>query len=383
MGGGSGGELRIAIGLTSARGNVFVPPAINVAPPIDVRFTEVRVTAAANGGHAIQPTQLGGKGGDVIIEGTFGGATANARVAVLDKVSDGGIGYDGCAVRPKRNGTNGGPAGKLKRGSLPLQHKDSFNGGFGGDGNPTPGTGGTEGRDVDDNNRPIGSPGGDGRDCPDYLGLAPTPPSFNHIISETGCPQLVASPALTNTSQVAVTYTATVTGTSALVFGNANGTLQPGSSTTLPLSFNCSTTNSFNATLQVTAAPLSGNGTPQLISVPITGVLSYWAVELNHQTGPYAPGTVIPLSRIVNYSRVGIHIPFCSYEHLHALSPQGIQIRDVAGVSGGPFPDPETGGCGYGKIWEITQPVASATEDAVPSIPRNGDQPALSAHPPR
>ena len=361
--GGAGGTLRMLIGDHSARGAITVPNGIAVTPsPVNVNHLNTATfTNAANGGLSETAGLPGGKGGDITFESAAGNVI-HLKSIILDKVSNGGRGFDGCAVRPKRNGTNGGVGGALRRKQMPFNHKDSFWGGNGGDGNPTPGLGEVEGRDVDNANAPLGVRGAKGDDCPDRIGLLMMPDNFQHTIGQTSCPQLVASPTLINQSMVAITYSATISGTTALAWGNATGTLQPGASTTLSMTFNCSESMPFLASYQITGTPVSG-GASETISGSIAAQFFRRAVRLNHTlgsaTGPYQKDVVVTLNRIANGRLNPAHEPFCAYEHLHALSPAGIGIADAVGVISGPYPDPDTGGCGYGQI--ITVPVAAAT----------------------
>lgn len=358
--GGAGGTLRMFIGDHSARGVITVPNGVTVtASPVDINhLNTATLTNAANGGHSESVNLPGGQGGAILFENAAG--NIHLKSIILDKVSNGGRGFDGCAVRPKRNGTNGGAGGTLRRKQTPLNHKDSFWGGDGGDGNPTPGLGEAEGRDVDNANAPLGVRGAKGEECPDRVGLLMMPNSFQHTIGQTSCPQLVASPTLINQSMVAINYSASVSGTTSLAWGNATGTLQPGASTTLTMTFNCSQSMPFAAMYRITATPMDG-GPSETIDGSIDAQFFRRAVRLNHTlgsaTGPYQKDVVITLNRIANGRLNPAHDPFCSYEHLHALSPAGIGIADGAGVVSGPYPDPDTGGCGYGAI--IVVPVAA------------------------
>lgn len=366
--GAKGGELRMIIGSHSARGNITVPAGVTVEPsPANPgTFNTVNISGAANGGNATDPSQSGGAGGSIVVRGSdAAAASASVRTITLDNVSNGGTGYNGCVVRPKVDGTHGGPAGQLQRKQTPMTHSKSFNGGKGGDGHDDQGIGGAAGRDLENAGALLGAHGVGGVDCPDYLGMSTIPPGFTHTEGQTACPHPVVSPTLTNTSAVAVNYSATVSGTTSLTWTNASGTLQPGQVTTLTLLYTCVAAFSFNATLEVVAIPANG-GPPQTIQAALTGQLAYLAVDLNHALGPYPVRSVIRLLLVTNRRVVSAHEPFCPYIHLHAQTAQGITIADPAGGLSGPYPDPEEGNCGYGPIITVQMPLPPAPRRAPP-----------------
>ena len=86
-------------------------------------------------------------------------------------------------------------------------------------------------------------------------------------------------------------------------------------------------------------------------SGPTTTTIAGRAVTLLFQTGTFAAGTQLCLSRITGGCITPAHLPNCSYVHLHEHTGAGV------GIDGdGPYPDPfDTMGqpCGYGEIVTI------------------------------
>jgi hypothetical protein len=163
--GGMGGEFEIAMGRHGGFGAGGPSQNANVPTPT------VYVTGALNGGNANSPLLLGGRGGRLHVTYTPP-APGITEVAVfgssIEDTGNGGAGYQGCAVTPFTNGTDGGDGGSL---STPFGQiiglTASFHGGPGGNGNP-PGSGGASGK-REETGTDLGFPGTNGKPCPQLV----------------------------------------------------------------------------------------------------------------------------------------------------------------------------------------------------------------------
>jgi hypothetical protein len=95
---------------------------------------------------------------------------------------------------------------------------------------------------------------------------------------------------------------------------------------------------------------------------PPISSLGYEALQLTYQTGGYTAGSIIPLSRITNGTRMGPHLGACIFEHMHSAI---FIMHPTSGVVEGPFTDPWTDGrndaCGHGAILGQTHPFLTFT----------------------
>jgi hypothetical protein len=157
--GGNGGSTNITL---RAHGSNGTP-----APPPPAFSTTISLNGGGSGGSSNTSSVPGGSGGAVAIggPGTFG----NVAIAFTN-YANGGDGYGICRVTPPGPGTNGGKAMSLVDNFLPYGAKNSFNGGNGGDGNPTFGDGMPAGKDQ--TGKKIGLDGTSGVIC---VGIEPTP----------------------------------------------------------------------------------------------------------------------------------------------------------------------------------------------------------------
>lgn len=110
-------------------------------------------------------------------------------------------------------------------------------------------------------------------------------------------------------------------------------------------------------------------------NLPGTTALSQSVVTLKYQTGPYAPNTVMPMSRVIGGIVEPAHVPNCGFTHLHGT----ISItRDPPPGSDGPFGDPQgtTGDpCGHGLIGSqamtrLQMNLIGSVQDAGPILTR-------------
>lgn len=101
------------------------------------------------------------------------------------------------------------------------------------------------------------------------ISVTPATVTAKHTVGSTPCPQSLGSVTLKNVSDKTISYTLTLNSTYFNLSGGMTGTLTPGQTKALPLSFNCGKVPPLEANIGVTAT-VQGASQSQSLSVPIT-----------------------------------------------------------------------------------------------------------------
>ncbi|MGC4045835.1 MAG: caspase family protein [Armatimonas sp.] len=115
----------------------------------------------------------------------------------------------------------------------------------------------------------------DGSACggmPTYVTVTPTPQegfTAKHTVGTTSCPQTLGNMTLTNVSDHTVSYNLNVNSSYFNLGGGLSGSLSPGQSKSLGLSFNCGKVPPLTAAIGITATA-EGHSDQQSLSVPVT-----------------------------------------------------------------------------------------------------------------
>jgi len=238
---------------------------------------------AGAGGDGTQADKDGGGGGAMVARSGTGGDAGGADI----RGGEGGNGWDGCSVNPPEAGGKGGKGGDATgelglpgfgvnsgAGGTVTVGAATGDGGNGGDGDAT-GLGGDAGADnisagaggtrVDEG--PNFRDGVAGNPCPNFtVDSSGLPTDFSHTVGTTSCPQAIGTITLTNnSSSQSLTWT-TSTAPPLAVAGSTSGSLEPGGSVTITVSFDCSQSTSFTETLQLSVTQ-AGTTTPQSFTI--------------------------------------------------------------------------------------------------------------------
>lgn len=175
------------------------------------------------------------------------------------------------------------------------------------------------------------------------VSLTPTNLEFSHTIGVSDCPQGVGTVELTLVGGEDVRDWS-IGGGQHLDFSPSSGTLEPGETVTVEVTFDCSAESSFQST-----ATFELQGGDEEAQLTVDGTLYKRAVRLDHTlSDDYQAGDEITLDRIEGGRVVGPEEGICESDHLHDEGDEGIHID-----GDGPFEDPDPDGCGYGEIVKI------------------------------
>lgn len=352
--------------------------------------------AHPDGGFGGDMKAVGGEGGDALArrpappagDGQLAGDGGDGGKATF-KNGNGADGWDNCIdlVRLAGEGGRGGPAsgedgeggsGRVEGEDGGVTYSANSNGAQGGDHFVAPGEGGAAGGEtVNEHGAAVGrdtsfKPGQPGKLCPQQglIEASQTEHQKTHILAESACVDPFSNVAIVSQVNELVSLQISQTaGPPFLNFSLGSGTLMSHGSTTLMSAFNCGQPQSFMAQLRVRASatlaapPQGAPGTPVraaaaapvvqdlFINYVVTVRARY--VRLATALGTLPANTLVPLTAITGGTRFPAHTPNCAVEHLHAAAPAGIMIQ---GLGGGPFPDPNPTGCGYGEVLLQTLP---------------------------
>ncbi|MBV8234635.1 MAG: hypothetical protein JO075_02925, partial [Acidimicrobiia bacterium] len=127
-----GGQTEVHLGSPGAAGTDSTDTGTKLPPKGKPKPGSITLEGGGNGGPSTDAKHGGGNGGGVLIKDPSG-AVGTFRV---ERYGDGGVGFDGCKVKPVTAGTDGGNGAELGPAGLPFTATDSFNGENAGDGNP-------------------------------------------------------------------------------------------------------------------------------------------------------------------------------------------------------------------------------------------------------
>jgi len=99
------------------------------------------------------------------------------------------------------------------------------------------------------------------------ISLLPTSIANTHIIGTSSCPQSFGTTTLTNTGNVAVSWSGSPP--NGLSMSPSSGSLSPGQSVTIQINFTCAVPYSFTGTVSVSASGTGGSAS-QSLTVHVT-----------------------------------------------------------------------------------------------------------------
>lgn len=134
--GGDGGAMTITLG----RGGLKGTGERNYPPAEDGKPAVVTIQGGGHGGDSEEPERPGGQGAQVAMTTPEPVSPALDAASRIADFGDGGDGFNGCFMKPMRNGTVGGKGGTITTPSgEAIRLESGLNGGDGGDGMPLQG----------------------------------------------------------------------------------------------------------------------------------------------------------------------------------------------------------------------------------------------------
>ncbi|MBV8599071.1 MAG: hypothetical protein JO017_09640, partial [Actinobacteria bacterium] len=127
-----GGQTEVHLGSPGAAGTDSTDTGTKLPPKGKPKPGSITLEGGGNGGPSTDAKHGGGNGGGVLIKDPSGAV----GTFQIERYGDGGVGFDGCKVKPVTAGTDGGNGAELGPAGLPFTATDSFNGENAGDGNP-------------------------------------------------------------------------------------------------------------------------------------------------------------------------------------------------------------------------------------------------------